>query len=213
MNYSLDTLESNNEDVASKQLNVLKEQMSECGACDLCHGRTQVVFGHGSNNPTIMIVGEAPGENEDRQGVPFIGKVGEKLDSILKYLGTSREDVYITNSVLCRPPNDRNPRGEELEACKWRLDLQIKLLKPRLVILLGKVAMQQMLGKPIKGALSQFFPENLPSGWFNYIVDGHETKVLITYHPSYHLKAPKRAYKATLPHWTKVKNWLENEQA
>lgn len=191
-----------------QQLEILKEQMFACGSCDLCKERTQVVFGEGSTSPLIMIVGEAPGEDEDLEGSPFVGKVGEKLNSILEYVGVKRDEIYITNSVLCRPPNNRNPRKEELEACKWRLDLQIQLLRPALVILLGKIAMGQMNDKPVKGALSQFFPENLEKGWLDYTVGDHTAKVLVTYHPNYHLRSPQRAYRVTLPHWTKVKNWV-----
>lgn len=196
-------------------LNELQRQMENCGSCDLCRDRNKVVFGEGSTSPLLMIVGEAPGEGEDDQGIPFVGKTGEKLDSILSYLGVSREEVYITNSVLCRPPNDRNPRGEELEACKWRLDLQIQLLKPKLIILLGKIATQQMQERPVKGALNQFFTENLKEqkdGWLRYKVGDHESIVIVTYHPSYHLRSPERAYRTTLPHWQKVKKWIERER-
>ena len=195
-------------------LDTLKKEMLDCASCDLCRERTQVVFGEGSANPLLMIVGEAPGEDEDTQGVPFVGKAGQKLDKILSYIGVSRDEIYITNSVLCRPPNNRNPRAEELDACKWRLDLQIQLLKPKLIVLLGKVATQQMQGNPIKGALSQFFPENLTQkdGWLHYKVGDHECLVMITYHPSYHLRSPERAYRTTLPHWTKVKKWVESER-
>jgi len=197
------------------RLEELRRQMEGCGSCDLCRDRDKVVFGEGSANPLLMIVGEAPGEEEEAQGIPFVGKTGEKLDSILSYVGVSREEVYVTTSVLCRPPNDRNPRGEELEACKFRLDLQIQLLKPKVIVLLGKIATQQMQEHPVKGALSQFFTENLKEhkdGWLRYRVGDHEARVLVTYHPNYHLRSPERAYKTTLPHWTKVKKWVEGER-
>jgi len=159
-----------------------------------------------------MIIGEAPTDEEDAQGVPFVSKAGEKLDKILKYVGVTREDVYITNAVLCRTPNNRDPRGEELNACKWRLDLQISLLKPQLIIVLGRVAMHQFMGEPIKGALSKYFPENIKGEWLNYGFHGHVAKVLVTYHPSYHLRSPERAYHTTLPHWNLVKDWLEKNR-
>jgi uracil-DNA glycosylase family 4 len=189
-------------------LEALNGQMKACGACDLCRTRTQVVPGKGSPNPLLMIVGEAPGEDEDIQGVPFIGKAGEKLNKILKYVGVTRDEVYITNSVLCRPPNNRNPRPEELEACRWRLILEIQLLKPQLIIALGRVATQQIKGEPIKGALSQFFPENVKGRWMYFQTGTHEAKLLVSYHPSYHLRSPERAYRVTLPHWTQVKQWV-----
>jgi DNA polymerase len=196
------------------QLDALREQMSVCGSCDLCKTRTKVVFGNGSHEPLILIVGEAPGEDEDLTGVPFIGKAGQKLDSILTYVGVSRQDIYITNSVLCRPPNNRTPRKEEMDACKWRLDLQIKLLRPKLIILLGRTALEQFRGEPIKGALNQFFFDKVSNkdGWLNYTVDGHESKVLVTYHPSYHLRSPEKAYRETLPHWQKIKKWVESNR-
>lgn len=191
------------------RMSELKTQMASCQSCDLFRCRTQVVFGSGKEyKPKVMIIGEAPGEEEDKQGVPFVGKAGQKLDSILKYVGISREEIYITNSVLCRPPNNRNPRGEELDACKWRLDLQIQLLRPKLIILLGRIAMQQFSGSAVKGALSQYFPENVKDGWLNYQIGDHTAKVLVTYHPSYHLRSPERAYRVTLPHWTLVKQWI-----
>lgn len=195
------------------QLLALKEQMSTCGSCDLCHGRTQVVFGEGNTNPLVMIVGEAPGEQEDKTGKPFVGPAGDKLSSILKYLGVTRDDVYITNSVLCRPPTNRNPTQVELEACHWRLDLQIQLLKPKLIILLGRIALQQLTGKPVKGALNQYFFDKLTAhedGLMTYKVGDHEAKVIVTYHPSYHLRSPEIAYQATLPHWQKIKKWINS---
>lgn len=197
------------------RLEELRRQMENCGSCDLCRDRNTVVFGEGSANPLLMIVGEAPGEDEDTQGVPFVGKAGEKLNSILGYIGVTRDEIYITNSVLCHTPKNRNPRGEELEACKWRLDLQIQLLKPKLIILLGKIATQQMQEHPVKGALSQFFTENLKEhkdGWLHYRVGDHEAKVIVSYHPSYHLRSPERSYRITLPHWNKVKQWVESER-
>lgn len=195
------------------KLEALKDQMMACGSCDLCKTRTKVVFGEGNCSSKIMIIGEAPGEEEDVAGLPFIGKAGQKLDSILNYVGVKREDIYITNTVLCRPPSNRTPRKEEMDSCKWRLDLQIKLLKPNLIILLGRTALEQMRGEPIKGALSQFFFDKLPSkdGMLTYIVDGHESKVLVTYHPSFHLRSPEKAYRETLPHWQKVKKWIEKK--
>jgi|GEM_PF-3663631 len=193
-------------------LNELQTQMENCGSCDLCRTRHAVVFGEGSTEPLIMFVGEAPEESADTS---FVGPIDDKLSSILKYIDVSRDEVYMTNSVLCSTPNGRNPRAEELESCKWRLDLQISLLKPRLVILLGKIATQQLQNKKVKGALSQYFTENLTDhedGWLRYRVGGHEAKVMVSYHPNYHLRSPKRAYKTTLPHWTKVKNWVQNER-
>jgi len=193
------------------RLDALQEQMSSCGSCDLCKTRKKVVFGSGSHEPLILIVGEAPGEEEDLEGIPFLGKAGQKLDSILSYLGVTRQDVYITNTVLCRTPNDRTPRKEEMDSCKWRLDLQIKLLRPKLIVLLGRSALEQFRGEPIKGALNRFFFDKLSNkdGWLNYTVDGYASKVIVTYHPSFHLKSPEKAYRETLSHWRKIKYWVD----
>lgn len=193
------------------QISELEKQMATCQSCDLFRGRKQVVFGSGwKNKPKIMIVGEAPGEEEDEQGIPFVGKAGQKLDSILKYVCVARENIYITNSVLCKTPSNRTPINDELSSCKWRLDLQVKLIRPRLVVALGRSATQQVLGTQIKGALSQYFPENVAKGSLNYTVDGHTCPVLVTYHTNYHLHSPERAYRVTLPHWTLVKKWIES---
>ena len=202
----------------SDQISVLKDQMLSCVSCDLCKTRTQIVFGEGPSSPKIMIIGEAPGEDEDKAGQPFIGLAGQKLDKIIAFLGVNRQDIYITNSVLCRPPNNRNPLQEEMDACRWRLDLQIKLLKPQLIIVLGRIAMQTLLRKPFKGPLSQFFfdspkvLEKYPDGWMRYQIEGHESLVLCSYHPSYLLRSPIAGYKAALPHWARVKGWIHDGQ-
>jgi len=196
------------------KLDALKEQMMACQSCDLYKTRTNVVFGDGSHTPLIMIVGEAPGEEEDIASKPFIGKAGQKLNSILSYIGLPRDDIYITNAVLCRPPNNRNPRKEEMDSCKWRLDLQIKLLQPKLIILLGRTALEQFRGEPIKGALNKYFFDKFEKndGWLHYKIEDHEAKVLVTYHPSYHLRSPEKAYRETLPHWKKIKQWVEAQR-
>lgn len=189
--------------------------MSSCTACDLHTSRTNVVFGEGSNNPRILIIGEAPGEEEDLSGKPFVGPAGQKLNRILDYVGVTRDEIYITNSVLCRPPNNRNPLQNELQACKSRLNEQIQTLKPELIIALGKIAVQQLLGKPFKGPLSQFFPKDpdkIGGDWLTYIVKDLNIKTMITYHPSYILRSPQKGYQQVLPHWNMVKKWVEQEK-
>lgn len=200
-------------------IQTLRTEMSTCESCDLCKTRKQVVFGQGSESPMIMIIGEAPGEEEDKRGVPFCGASGDKLDKILQYVEVERNEIFITNSVLCRPPNNRNPRPEEMLACKWRLDLQIKLLKPELVIALGRIAFQALRGETFKGALGQFFCNSSKvlkkhsDGWMRYIVNDHEAKVMVSYHPSYLLRSPQAGYKIALPHWTKVKEYVEQNRS
>jgi DNA polymerase len=106
----------------------LEQRMTTCTDCKLCESRTQVVFGRGSLKPSLMIVGEAPGRDEDVNGIPFIGQAGQKLNKMLAYAGIRRDDIYITNAVLCRPPNNRDPEQDELDACKDRLNQQINIL-------------------------------------------------------------------------------------
>lgn len=187
-------------------LTELKTKMLTCKDCRLCESRTQIVFGEGNtNSPKIMIVGEAPGEDEDVQGTPFVGKCGQKLDQILKYAGINRQDIYIANSVLCRPPNNRPPTIDEISACRWRLHLQIKLIQPKLIVLLGKTAMTAMLGKEIKGPLKQYFGPD----WLNFTIDGQEFKAISTYHPSYIMRSGSRGTKEVLPHWTQIRDFIK----
>lgn len=190
----------------------LKEKMLKCTDCDLCYTRTNVVFGDGVLNPMVLVLGEAPGEDEDLSGIPFVGKAGKKLDSIFNYVGLKRDrDLYITNSVLCRPPNNRKPTFEELAACRYRLEEQIKLLNPTYMILLGKTALEQLMNQPIKGTLSQFFPKNFGKeggDWLTYKMEDRKIKTMVTYHPSYLLRSPEQGYKTVLPHWQMVKRCL-----
>lgn len=189
------------------KLQELHEAMSTCVICDLCNTRTQVVNGHGPHNAHVMLIGEAPGADEDYAGEPFVGRAGQKLDNMLKYTGLSRDDVYITNSILCRPPNNRNPNQDELRACRWRLLEEIKLVNPEIIIVLGKIALEQLMGEQIKASLATFFSNDLQP----FLLDDESyVDMIVTYHPSYHLRSPDRAYKMTLPHWTALKNWYEN---
>ncbi len=108
---------------------------------------------------------------------------------------------------MCRPPSNRNPRSEELAACRWRLDVQIQLLKPEIIIALGKIAFEQLNGRPLKQSLNKYFFDKV--GWMHHTSGSHVSKLLVTYHPSYLLRSPDRGYKATLPHWTLIKEWVE----
>lgn len=182
-----------------------KERMLHCTKCSLHKTRTNVVFGEGNaDHPSLMIVAEAPGQTEDLEGRPFCGKAGDKLDKILEYVKVSRDDIYICNSILCRPPNNRTPLMEEIKQCRFRLMLQIHLIRPHLLVILGKSALQAMLGEPIKGALSQYFdkPE------LKFFIEGHAYPAVVSYHPAYLLRNPDHSYKQVLPHWTKVKEFI-----
>jgi uracil-DNA glycosylase len=120
-----------------------------CTRCALAKGRTQVVFGAGSPNAELMFVGEAPGFHEDKQGVPFVGAAGQLLGKLLAGIGMSREDVYICNTIKCRPPGNRDPHPEEIEACESHLFRQIELIQPKVVATLGNFATKLLSGKPL----------------------------------------------------------------
>ncbi len=128
-------------------LNVLKEKYSNCNLCtELANYRSQVVFGSNyTEDCKIMIIGEAPGKEEDLKGEPFIGRSGQILNKFLEEIGLSRNDVFITNTVLCRPPENRNPKTEELNYCRERLDKTIKCINPRVIITLGNFATKYLL--------------------------------------------------------------------
>lgn len=131
----------------NQALQKLQQEYADCSKCEeLCANRTNVVFGVG--NPTtcsLVIIGEAPGKNEDLKNEPFVGRSGQVLNSLLEEIGLSRDDVYITNTALCRPPENRNPTSQELANCRPRLDEQLKILKPKVVVTLGNFATQYML--------------------------------------------------------------------
>jgi DNA polymerase len=130
-----------------RKLLVLKEKVENCKNCDLWKIRTYPVFGEGSLNGEIMFIGEAPGYFEDQQGKPFVGKAGKVFDELLKSVGLRREDIYLTNVVKCRPPNNRDPLPNEIEACSIYLDEQLGLIQPKIIGLLGKFALSYIFGK------------------------------------------------------------------
>ena len=125
-----------------EELVALYREASTCTRCALHEGRTKVVFGNGNADAQLMFIGEGPGANEDAQGLPFVGRAGQLLDQLLTEIGLSRGDVFVANTVKCRPPGNRDPLPEETAACRPYLDRQIELIEPRLVCTLGKVAMQ-----------------------------------------------------------------------
>jgi uracil-DNA glycosylase family 4 len=163
----------------------LRERVAACRACRLCEGRTQTVFGVGNEQAHCMIVGEAPGENEDLQGEPFVGAAGQLLDRMLHAVGLTRasaepaQQVYIANTLKCRPPRNRNPEPDELALCSAYLRRQIDLVQPRLLLAMGRFAVQTLLdsSEPIgrlRGRVHRF----------------GERPVVVTYHPAYLLRNP-----------------------
>lgn len=126
----------------------LTAEASGCTRCRLAEGRTQVVFGVGNPHAEVLFVGEAPGFHEDQQGVPFVGQAGKLLDRLLAGIGLTRQDVYVANVLKCRPPGNRDPMPDEIEACESHLFRQIELIQPRLIATLGNFATKLLSGKP-----------------------------------------------------------------
>ena len=161
-------------------LEALRHVIGDCTRCKLCKGRTHVVFGVGNPTADLMFVGEGPGEDEDRQGLPFVGRAGALLtDIITKGMGLRREDVYIANVVKCRPPNNRNPEPDEIVACEPFLHRQIALIRPRVIVTLGKFATQVLLRS--RTPISQ-----LRGQWHDY----QGVPLMATFHPAYLLRNP-----------------------
>lgn len=151
----------------------LENSIKGCNKCKLCPTRTNIVFGVGNKNAKIMFIGEGPGADEDAQGEPFVGKAGQLMNAAFKYVGINREEVYIANIVKCRPPNNRNPEDDEAEACLDYLRNQVILVKPKIIVLLGSVALQNILGKEYKITASR-------GKWFNK----KGIKYMPTWHPA-----------------------------
>jgi DNA polymerase len=155
------------------QLAALTAAAAGCTLCRLCEGRTRVVFGSGHPDAELMLIGEGPGAEEDRQGLPFVGPAGELLTKIIQAMEMKREDLYIANIVKCRPPGNRDPQAEEVAACRGYLEKQIALVQPRVIVALGKVAAQALLGN--ESPIGQ-----MRGRW--YRVQG--VPAMVTYHPA-----------------------------
>lgn len=134
---------------AGTELSAYGELVAACTRCRLAEGRTQVVFGSGDPNAELMFVGEAPGFHEDRQGVPFVGQAGKLLDRLLEGIGLGRSDVFVANVLKCRPPGNRDPQADEIEACEPHLFRQIELIEPKVVATLGNFATKLLSGRPL----------------------------------------------------------------
>lgn len=123
----------------------LEEQCSKCNACELCHTRSNVVFGVGNQNASIMFIGEGPGEQEDLKGEPFVGPAGKLLDDMLSIIDLNRENCYIANIVKCRPPHNRDPQEQEQDACIGYLRNQVSLIRPKIIVCLGRIAAKKII--------------------------------------------------------------------
>lgn len=124
----------------------LEKSIIDCKKCKLCTNRKNIVFGQGNKNAKIMFIGEGPGADEDMQGIPFVGKAGKLMDEAFKGIGINRQDVYIANIVKCRPPSNRDPEEDEVAACLNYLRNQVILIKPQIIVLLGRIALKNILG-------------------------------------------------------------------
>ncbi len=165
----------------------LREAVSICTACDLAQGRTKTVFGTGDEQANWLIIGEAPGQQEDLQGEPFVGRAGLLLTNMLLALGLKRESVYIANVVKCRPPQNRDPRPEEITACSAYLARQVELLQPKLVLVVGRIAAQHLLDTQapvgrLRGSVHRYPGTDIP--------------LVVTYHPAYLLRRPSEKRKS-----------------
>lgn len=166
-----------------EELEQIRGKCLNCTKCELCKTRTNVVFSDGVPNNKLMLVGEAPGYWEDQKGKPFVGKAGQLLDKIFECVGLSRErDVYICNTIKCRPPENRNPLPEEKQACREYLDEQINILKPKIIIVCGNIALNSLL--PNERGITK-----ARGKWF----DGpYGSKMIPMFHPSYLLRNDSR---------------------
>jgi uracil-DNA glycosylase family 4 len=181
----------------------LRREVAACVKCELHKGRTQTVFGVGNPHADVMLVGEAPGAEEDRQGEPFVGRAGKLLNAMLAAISLEREDVFIANILKCRPPKNRDPRPEEVSACEPYLQRQIELVQPRILLALGRVAAQNLLkvDTPIgrmRGRCYEYPEPRVP--------------VVVTYHPAYLLRSPREKRKVWQDLQFAMQIYNENKQ-
>jgi DNA polymerase len=173
--------------VAAMNWDELALTVKGCTRCVLHETRTQTVFGVGNREAEWLVIGEAPGAEEDRQGEPFVGRAGQLLNSMLLAIGLRREQVYIANILKCRPPNNRDPKPEEEQACRDYLERQIRLIRPKIILAVGRIAAQNLMkvdtpiGK-MRGRTYSYQDTGIP--------------VVITYHPAYLLRSPLEKRKA-----------------
>lgn len=178
---------SASDDVGSLDWAALEERVAACTRCELHRGRTQTVFGVGNRHADWMIIGEAPGAEEDRQGEPFVGRAGQLLNEMLRAVGLTRESVFIANILKCRPPRNRDPLPAEVDACEAWLQRQIELVNPRLILAVGRIAAQNLLKTEtsigrLRGRVHSYGERGIP--------------LVVTYHPAYLLRSPAEKRKS-----------------
>lgn len=175
-------------------LEELRAEIGDCTRCRLSKERTNLVFGVGNPNADLMFVGEGPGSEEDRQGIPFVGRAGQLLTKIIEAMGLKREDVYIANVVKCRPPNNRNPEPDEIKTCMPFLARQIEIIQPKVIVCLGTFAAQTLLATDEKISKLR-----------GHFVEKDGVKILPTYHPAFLLRNPNMKK----PVWEDMKKVME----
>jgi DNA polymerase len=163
----------------------LRESVAACTRCQLHQGRTQTVFGVGDSSADWMVIGEAPGAEEDRRGEPFVGRAGKLLDEMLLAVGQGRDSVFIANILKCRPPNNRDPKPEESAECRGYLERQIELVQPKIILAVGRIAAQLLLQTDTPVGRLRGSRHSL-----------NETPLVVTYHPAYLLRSPSQKRKA-----------------
>ena len=173
----------------------LEESIKNCNKCKLCNGRRNIVFGTGNKEADLMLIGEGPGADEDIQGIPFVGKAGQLMNKAFIGLGIKREEVYIANIVKCRPPNNRDPEPDEAMACTNYLRNQVILVKPKVIVLLGRIALTNILGEEYKITASR-----------GKIIE----KKGITYIPTWHPAALLRDETKKIDFWNDLKLAISN---
>ncbi|MBK1643347.1 uracil-DNA glycosylase [Thiocapsa imhoffii] len=165
----------------------LADAVATCRACVLCETRQQTVFGVGDRAARLLLIGEAPGADEDRAGEPFVGRAGQLLNRMLAGIGLNRDQVYIANVLKCRPPGNRDPKPEEIQQCEGYLQRQIALIRPRVILCVGRVAAQHLIGTDAPVG-------RLRGRWFD--LGGDQIPLRVTYHPAYLLRSPEQKAKA-----------------
>ena len=163
----------------------LRGCVASCTRCELHQSRTQTVFGVGNPDASWMIIGEAPGAEEDRRGEPFVGRAGKLLDEMLRAIGQARQDVFIANILKCRPPNNRDPKTDEVAQCREYLERQISLVDPSIIVAVGRIAAQNLLGTDAPVGRLRGRRHSLG-----------EVPLVVTYHPAYLLRSPSQKRKA-----------------
>jgi DNA polymerase len=174
-------------DVSGFDWDALRNAVSQCTACPLHSTRRQTVFGVGATDAPLLVVGEAPGADEDEQGEPFVGRAGQLLNAMLRAIGLRREQVYIANILKCRPPGNRDPKSEEQATCTPFLSRQIDLLKPRAILALGRISAQWLLQSDLPVGRLRGQPKSL-APW--------DVPLIVSYHPAYLLRSPAAKAKA-----------------